>query len=392
MNENYIAEARNVVKIFGKNKSEAEKMMKKGLGKDEVYKKTGATVALWDINMKIKKKEIFVIIGLSGSGKSTMIRMFNQILKPTSGEIIVEGQNVEKLKGKELRNLRRKKVSMVFQNFGLLTHRNVIDNVAYGLEVRGVPKKERLKEAEKFITMVGLEGLGDQQISSLSGGMKQRVGIARALLNSPDVLLMDEPFSALDPLVRKEMQFELLSIQRKLEKTIIFITHDINEAFKLGDRVAIMHDGVVVQSGTPEEMSTNPVNDYVREFVEGADMSMVLKVKNVMFTPLCMVRENVSAANAVREMRENQVSSAYAIAEDMTFLGIITLDNAIKARQEKLPLFSLLTKGIPVTGEEILLKDVMSKAVEAKFPIAVVGDRGKLKGIVSRASVLSSLS
>ncbi|NLV81914.1 MAG: betaine/proline/choline family ABC transporter ATP-binding protein [Synergistaceae bacterium] len=392
MNENYIAEARNVVKIFGKNKSEAEKMMKKGLGKDEVYKKTGATVALWDINMKIKKKEIFVIIGLSGSGKSTMIRMFNQILKPTSGEIIVEGQNVEKLKGKELRNLRRKKISMVFQNFGLLTHRNVIDNVAYGLEVRGVPKKERLKEAEKFITMVGLEGLGDQQISSLSGGMKQRVGIARALLNSPDVLLMDEPFSALDPLVRKEMQFELLSIQRKLEKTIIFITHDINEAFKLGDRVAIMHDGVVVQSGTPEEMSTNPVNDYVREFIEGADMSMVLKVKNVMFTPLCMVRENVSAANAVREMRENQVSSAYAIAEDMTFLGIITLDNAIKARQEKLPLFSLLTKGIPVTGEEILLKDVMSKAVEAKFPIAVVGDRGKLKGIVSRASVLSSLS
>jgi glycine betaine/proline transport system ATP-binding protein len=281
---------------------------------------------------------------------------------------------------------------MVFQNFGLLTHRNVIDNVAYGLEIKGVPKKERLLEAEKFIKMVGLEGWEEQQISSLSGGMKQRVGIARALVNSPDVLLMDEPFSALDPLVRKEMQFELLSLQRKLEKTIIFITHDINEAFKLGDRVAIMHNGVIVQSGTPEEMSTNPANDYVKNFIEGADMSAVLKVKHVMFTPLCIVRENVSAANAVMEMRENQVSSAYAVADDMKFMGIITLDNAIRARKEKIPLFSLLTKGIPVTGEEIYLKDIIPKAVEAKFPIAVVGDRGKLKGIVSRASVLSSLS
>ena len=392
MDNNYIIEAKNVTKIYGKNRTEATKMMKNGCEKDEVYKKTGATVALWDVSLRVKKKEIFVIIGLSGSGKSTIIRCFNQILKPTSGTILFEGQNVEKLKGKDLLNLRRKRISMVFQNFGLLTHRNVIDNVAYGLEIKGVPKKERLLEAEKFIKMVGLEGWEEQQISSLSGGMKQRVGIARALVNSPDVLLTDEPFSALDPLVRKEMQFELLSLQRKLEKTIIFITHDINEAFKLGDRVAIMHNGVIVQSGTPEEMSTNPANDYVKNFIEGADMSAVLKVKHVMFTPLCIVRENVSAANAVMEMRENQVSSAYAVADDMKFMGIITLDNAIRARKEKIPLFSLLTKGIPVTGEEIYLKDIIPKAVEAKFPIAVVGDRGKLKGIVSRASVLSSLS
>lgn len=392
MNNNYIVEAKNITKIYGKNKAEATKMMLNGSGKDEVYKKTGATVALWDVSLKVKKKEIFVIIGLSGSGKSTIIRCFNQILKPTSGTILFEGQNVEKLKGKNLLNFRRKRISMVFQNFGLLTHRNVIDNVAYGLEVRGVQKKERLLEAEKFIKMVGLEGWEEQQISSLSGGMKQRVGIARALVNSPDVLLMDEPFSALDPLVRKEMQFELLSLQRKLEKTIIFITHDINEAFKLGDRVAIMHNGVIVQSGTPEEMSTSPANDYVKNFIEGADMSSVLKVKHVMFTPLCIVRENVSAANAVMEMRENQVSSAYAVADDMKFMGIITLDNAIRARKEKIPLFSLLTEGIPVTGEEIYLKDIIPKAVEAKFPIAVVGDGGKLKGIVSRASVLSSLS
>ena len=392
INEDYIAEARNVVKIYGKNKAEATKMMTEGLDKDEVYRKTGAAVALWDVSFKVRRKEIFVIIGLSGSGKSTIIRCFNQLLKPTSGTILFEGQNVEKLKGNELLNLRRDKVSMVFQNFGLLTHRSVIDNVAYGLEVRGIPKSERFEKAQDFIKMVGLEGWEDKPIATLSGGMKQRVGIARALVNSPDMLLMDEPFSALDPLVRREMQFELLSIQRKLEKTIIFITHDINEAFKLGDRVAIMHNGRIIQSGTPEEMSTNPADDYVRNFIEGADMSMVLRVKHVMFRPQCIVRENVSPANAVMEMRENQVSSAYAVGDDMKFMGVVTLDDAIRASQEKLPLFSVLTKNIPVTGEEVLLKDIIQKAADARFPIAVVGERGKLKGIVSRASVLSSLA
>ena len=392
INEDYIAEAKNVVKIYGKNKAEAAKMMSEGLDKDEVYRKTGAAVALWDVSFKVRRKEIFVIIGLSGSGKSTIIRCFNQLLKPTSGTILFEGQNVEKLKGKELLSLRRDKVSMVFQNFGLLTHRSVIDNVAYGLEVRGIPKSERFEKAQDFIKMVGLEGWEDKPIATLSGGMKQRVGIARALVNSPDMLLMDEPFSALDPLVRREMQFELLSIQRKLEKTIIFITHDINEAFKLGDRVAIMHNGRIIQSGTPEEMSTNPADDYVRNFIEGADMSMVLRVKHVMFRPQCIVRENVSPANAVMEMRENQVSSAYAVGDDMKFMGVVTLDDAIRARQEKLPLFSVLTKNIPVTGEEVLLKDIIQKAADARFPIAVVGERGKLKGIVSRASVLSSLA
>ena len=300
INEEYIAEARNIVKIYGKNKAEASRMMSEGFEKDEVYRKTGAAVALWNVSFKVRRKEIFVIIGLSGSGKSTIIRCFNQLLKPTSGTILFEGQN-----------------------FGLLTHRNVIDNVAYGLEVRGVPKKERFEKAEEFIRMVGLEGWGDKPISSLSGGMKQRVGIARALVNSPNMLLMDEPFSALDPLVRREMQFELLSIQRKLEKTIIFITHDINEAFKLGDRVAIMHNGKIIQSGTPEEMSTDPADDYVRNFIEGADMSIVLKVRHVMFPPQCIVRENVSPASAVREMRENQVSSAYAVADAV--YGIVSV-------------------------------------------------------------------
>lgn len=391
INSDYIVEAKNIVKIYGANRAEAAKMMSAGYDKDTVYRKTGAAVALWNVSFKVRKKEIFVIIGLSGSGKSTLIRCFNQLLKPTSGTIEFEGQNIEKLKGADLLNLRRRKISMVFQNFGLLTHRNVIDNVAYGLEVRGVPRKERMEKAEELIKMVGLEGWGDKPISSLSGGMKQRVGIARALVNSPDVLLMDEPFSALDPLVRREMQFELLSIHRRLEKTIIFITHDINEAFKLGDTVAIMHDGQIVQSGTPEEMSMNPANDYVRQFIEGADKSRVLKVKHIMLAPSCLVRKNESPANAIMEMRANQVSSAFVVDDGMYLLGLLTLDDAIKANREKLSVASVLTKDIPVTGEELFINEIISKAAQARFPIAVVGERGRLKGIVSRAAILSSL-
>lgn len=391
INSDYVVEAKNIVKIYGANRAEAAKMMSAGYDKDTVYRKTGAAVALWNVSFKVRKKEIFVIIGLSGSGKSTLIRCFNQLLKPTSGTIEFEGQNIEKLKGADLLNLRRRKISMVFQNFGLLTHRNVIDNVAYGLEVRGVPRKERMEKAEELIKMVGLEGWGDKPISSLSGGMKQRVGIARALVNSPDVLLMDEPFSALDPLVRREMQFELLSIHRRLEKTIIFITHDINEAFKLGDTVAIMHDGQIVQSGTPEEMSMNPANDYVRQFIEGADKSRVLKVKHIMLAPSCLVRKNESPANAIMEMRANQVSSAFVVDDGMYLLGLLTLDDAIKANREKLSVASVLTKDIPVTGEELFINEIISKAAQARFPIAVVGERGRLKGIVSRAAILSSL-
>ncbi|MCE5202585.1 MAG: betaine/proline/choline family ABC transporter ATP-binding protein [Synergistaceae bacterium] len=391
INSDYVVEAKNIVKIYGANRAEAAKMMSAGYDKDTVYRKTGAAVALWNVSFKVRKKEIFVIIGLSGSGKSTLIRCFNQLLKPTSGTIEFEGQNIEKLKGADLLNLRRRKISMVFQNFGLLTHRNVIDNVAYGLEVRGVPRKERMEKAEELIKMVGLEGWGDKPISSLSGGMKQRVGIARALVNSPDVMLMHEPFSALDPLVRREMQFELLSIHRRLEKTIIFITHDINEAFKLGDTVAIMHDGQIVQSGTPEEMSMNPANDYVRQFIEGADKSRVLKVKHIMLAPSCLVRKNESPANAIMEMRANQVSSAFVVDDGMYLLGLLTLDDAIKANREKLSVASVLTKDIPVTGEELFINEIISKAAQARFPIAVVGERGRLKGIVSRAAILSSL-
>ncbi len=283
--DNNIIEVSHVSKLYGLNKKDAAKLMNEGSEKDEVYKKTGVTVALWDVSFKIKRGEIFAIIGLSGSGKSTLVRCFNQLLKPTSGKILFEGKEIESFNKKELLEFRRNKISMVFQNFGLMSHRNVMDNVAYGLEVKGVSKEERQKRAVEITKLVGLEGWEYKPIDSLSGGMKQRVGLARALASDPEVLLMDEPFSALDPLVRKDMQFELLSLQRKLEKTVIFITHDINEAFKLGDTVAIMRDGKVIQIDTPENMSAHPADGYVKKFIDSADKTKVLSVKHIMITP-----------------------------------------------------------------------------------------------------------
>lgn len=384
-------EAKNVTKIYGRNKSAAIKMMSAGADKNEVHQKTGATVALWDVSFEVKKEEIFVIIGLSGSGKSTVIRCFNQLLKPTSGQIMVDGKSIGDMDKKELMQLRRNKVSMVFQNFGLFTHRTVIENVAYGLEVRGVPKEERGDKAMHFIKMVSLEGWEDKPIASLSGGMKQRVGIARALVNDPEVLLMDEPFSALDPLVRRDMQFELLSIQRKLGKTILFITHDINEAFKLGDTVAIMRDGKVIQIDTPENMSANPADEYVRQFVESADKTQVLTARNVMITPGCLIRLKEDPANAIRAMRSADLSSAYVVDNKMRLLGVLSLDAAVKAKETGAPVSDMVETNLMTTTEDVLLSDIMPLAAESRYPVAVLNGDSVLKGIVTRAAVIASI-
>lgn len=392
MDDNNIIEVSHITKLYGINKKEAAKMMKDGSDKDEVYKKTGVTVALWDVSFKVKQGEIFVIIGLSGSGKSTLVRCFNELLKPTSGEITYDGRNIESFNKKELLEFRRNKISMVFQNFGLMSHRNVMDNVAYGLEVKGVTKAERQERAIEMTKLVGLEGWESKSIDSLSGGMKQRVGLARALANDPEVLLMDEPFSALDPLVRKDMHFELLSIQRKLGKTVIFITHDINEAFKLGDTVAIMRDGKVVQIDTPENMSTNPADDYVKKFIDSADKTKVLSVRNIMITPACLIREKDSAKNAIREMQQNSVSTAYAVDSKMRYKGIVSIDDAIKASKENIMLFDLIIKDVLTVNEYTLISEILPMAAETKYPIAVIDDEGVLKGIVTKASVLSSLA
>ncbi len=391
MTDDIILEASHVSMIYGHNKARAAQLMEAGGEKTSVFQETGATVALWDVNFKVRRGEIFVIIGLSGSGKSTIVRCFNQLLKPTGGYAAYEGQHIDAMSKQELLEFRRSKVSMVFQNFGLFTHRTVLENVVYGLEVRGVPRQERRDKAVEVIKLVGLEGWEDRPITSLSGGMKQRVGIARALANDPEVLLMDEPFSALDPLVRQDMQFELLQIQRKLGKTILFITHDINEAFKLGDTVAIMRDGKIVQIDTPAGMSMAPADDYVRAFIESADKANVLSVSSIMATPTCIVREGDDPAIAVREMGREHLSTAYAVDHDMRLLGVVPVDAALQCWREKRPLAEAIQRECVTTSPDVSVRDIMPIAAETRYPIAVVGDDGVLLGIVSRASVLSTM-
>lgn len=391
-NKQTIISVQNVTKLYGVNKADAAHMMKEGSNKDEVYKKSGVTVALWDVSFEVKRGEIFVIIGLSGSGKSTLVRCFNRLHRPTSGKILYDGMDIEKLGNKELLEYRRNKISMVFQSFGLMSHRNVLENVAFGLEVKHVAKPVREEQARKMISMVGLEGLELQPISSLSGGMKQRVGLARALANDPEVLLMDEPFSALDPMIRRDMQFELLSIQRKLEKTVIFITHDINEAFKLGDTVAIMRDGKVIQIDTPENMSTNPADDYVRRFTESVDKTKVLCARNIMSTPACVVRSTEGTNTAIQEMNANGVSTAYVVNGKLKLAGIISIDDAVRARRENIPLKDIIMHDVKTTSEDTLISDIIPIITESRYPVAVLDADEKLVGIITRASVLSSLT
>lgn len=390
-NNNNLLSVKNVSKLYGADKNKAIKMKKAGKDKNEIYKETGVTIALWDVSLDIKKGETFVIIGLSGSGKSTLVRCFNLLNKPTSGKIYYQGKDIGSFDKKELNDYRRNKISMVFQQFGLMSHRDVIGNVEYGLEIKGISKEERQAKAEEMIAMVGLDGYEKEPISSLSGGMKQRVGIARALANDPEVLLMDEPFSALDPLVRKDMQFELLTIKEKLNKTIIFITHDINEAFKIGDRVAIMRDGEVIQVDTPEEMSKNPANDYVKQFIDSADKTQVISVKNVMVTPNSIVRLKDSPNFAINTMNSNGVSSAYVVGDKMKLEGVITIDDAIRANKENLTIRDVIIRNINTTTPDTVLTDIMTIATETPFPIAVVDEDGRLKGIVSKVHVLSSM-
>ena len=387
-----VLEAQRVSKIYGLNKAEAGRMMSEGSSKEEVRKKTGATVALWDISFEVNQGEVFAIIGLSGSGKSTIIRCFNQLLKPTGGHVLFEGRSVDAMSKSELIALRRNKVSMVFQNFGLFTHRTVLENVAYGLEVRGMSRAQRTEKALALIDMVGLEGWGDKPISSLSGGMKQRVGIARALASDPEVLLMDEPFSALDPLVRSEMQFELLQIQRRLGKTILFITHDMNEAFKLGDRVAIMRDAKIIQIDTPEGMTAHPADDYVRQFIESADKTQVLSARQVMIRHICLVREKDDPQNALREMQREGVSGAYVVDGKMCLLGVVTAEAAAAARREGKVLTEVLEREVMAVSPDTLVSEIIPLTAQARFPIAVVEEDGTLAGIVTKSALLSCVT
>lgn len=391
-----ILRVENLYKLFiplesFKKEDEAMQMLKSGHTRSEVLQATGITAGLTDINFNVKKGEIFVLIGLSGSGKSTLIRCLNMLHKPSYGSIYFEDRDITKFSPGELQEFRRTKISMVFQSFGLMDNRNVLENTYYGLEIRGVPKKERENKALEMLAMVGLEGWEHKKISDLSGGMKQRVGIARALTNDPDILLMDEAFSALDPLVKNDLQFELLRIQEKMGKTIVFITHDINEAFRLGNRVGILRDGRMVQIASPEEMITRPADQYVRNFINNVNSSKVFTVHNIMTTPTCMVRISDGAGMALKSMQSSGVSSAYVIGEHLEFIGLITIDSALKVLAGYSTFNDAIFRDIPVIDNlDAPVADIMPVAANTPYPLAVVDKEQHFRGIVTKASVLSS--
>lgn len=381
----------NVSKIFGPRPKSVIPMVKKGMTKEQILAETGHTVGVYNASMDIKKGEVFVVMGLSGSGKSTLIRCFNLLNKPTDGSVFIDGLDIAKGSQAELKKVRQEKIAMVFQHFGLFNHRTILANVEYGLEVRKISKDKRQEIARKNIEIVGLKGYEDKYPEELSGGMQQRVGLARALANNPDILLMDEPFSALDPLIRREMQLELLDIQNRLQKTIIFITHDVNEAFRIGDRVAVMKDGHVVQIGTPEEIIENPANDYISEFIKDIDRSKVFQAEHVMINPNALVSINSGINVAIKEMQENGISSVFVVDRERRVQGIVTIDDAIKGLKEKKTIKDILRTDINIVQRDEYISDLIPKALESKFPLAVVNEEEKLIGFILRVHVLAGL-
>ena len=380
--------------LFGPEKAKAKKMIKQGKSKQEILKETGCTIAVRNANLEIEEGEMFVIMGLSGSGKSTLVRCINRLNEPSMGEIWLSGRNITSLSDKELLQIRRKEMAMVFQHFGLLPHRTVLSNIAFGLELQGVPKEEREKKAYESIAVVGLKGYENQRVDELSGGMQQRVGLARALANDPEVLLMDEAFSALDPLIREQMQDELLDLQEKMKRTIVFITHDLDEAIKLGDRIAIMKDGEVVQVGTPEEILTDPANDYVTRFTESVDRGRVVTASSIMLTQPIVVRIRKDGPEAIiRKMREKRLYALPVIGTDEQFLGEIRLKDVLRLRKEGArDISSIVMKEVPSVLESMTVEDMLPLLPKVQQALPVVDENNRLKGVVSTSAIIIEMT
>lgn len=387
-----IIEVKNLTKIFGKNTKQALKLLDNGHSKEEILKQTGSTVGVNRANFSVEEGEIFVIMGLSGSGKSTLVRLINRLIEPTGGNIYINGEDLAKMNKQELREVRRKKLSMVFQKFGLFPHRTVLENAAFGLEIQKVEKQEREEKAKKALELVGLGGYLDQNPGQLSGGMQQRVGLARALTNDPSVLLMDEAFSALDPLIRKEMQDELIHLQSKMKKTILFITHDLDEALRLGDRIALMRDGNIVQIGTPEEILVNPANDYVEKFVEDVDKSKIFTAQHIMKRPETIQIEKHGPRVALERMREEGISSILVTDKNRQLQGYVTAEAASQAvKSQSGDLKEIIKTDIPQVDKDTALQDIFSVIYDSQTPVAVV-EEGKLLGIIVRGAVIAALA
>lgn len=386
-----VIEVRHVTKVFGPDPESVLPLIEQRWTKEKILRETKHTVGVDDVSFAVEPGEIFVIMGLSGSGKSTLVRLLNRLIEPTKGTIEVHGRDIVGLNAEELRRVRRESISMVFQKFALFPHRTVAENVEYGLEVQGWSKIKRRAKALEALRLVGLQEWADSLPSQLSGGMQQRVGLARALANDPDILLMDEAFSALDPLIRKDMQDELLELQEKMNKTIIFITHDLDEALRIGDRIALMKDGSIVQIGKPEEILMNPANEYVERFVEDVDLSKVLTASSVMRRPETVGLDRGPRV-ALELMRECGISNLFVVDRGKRLLGVITAEDASAAAKEGRTLEEIVIKDVPAVAPELLLWELFEICSSSRFPVAVVDGNGRIQGVIVRGAVLGALA
>jgi glycine betaine/proline transport system ATP-binding protein len=380
-------------KVFGKRGEKALAPEYQEMDRSEIQDELGCVVALRDVGFQVAEGETFVVMGLSGSGKSTLARCIIRLIEPTAGEIFIDGQDVLQFDEKTVNELRRTQVSMVFQHYGLLPHRSVIENAAYGLEIRGVDQAERLARAAAMLEKVGLAGREYAAPRELSGGMQQRVGLARALTVDPAILLMDEPFSGLDPLIRAQMREELAELQSEMKKTIVFITHDLDEAITVGDRIAIMRDGEILQLGTPEEIVDNPANEFVQEFTRGISKTRVLPISRIMEPPCCVASQDDSPRSVMQTMEISGHPYVFITDENQECVGIATkdqiascdedlhesLENIDAHQPQAVPLDTSIEKALPlIIGHE--------------FPIPITNDQGKLMGMASQSAILEVIA
>lgn len=384
---------KDLYQVFGSNPKRGIKLAKRGKSKAEILKETGMTLAINNVSFEVNESETFVIMGLSGSGKSTVIRCLNRLIDPTAGEIILDDKSVTKMTKQELIEMRRNKMNMVFQNFGLLPNRTVLQNAEYGLEIKKISPEIRREKAMEALKLVGLVGYEDSYPDQLSGGMKQRVGLARALANDPEVLLMDEAFSALDPLIRSDMQDELIELQQNMKKTIIFITHDLDEALKLGDRIMLMRDGEVIQIGKPEEILSNPADEYVERFLQGVNRSELLTAADIMVKPWTTVNIERGPRFAFNECQKHGLEHVLVTCGGRVLAGTASAQDIKAAIPQGKTTLHDITRADEVNrvAPDTNIKDIIELTLRSSVPVAVVNDDGKLLGVIIKSSILRAM-
>lgn len=387
-------EVKNLYKIFGEHPQRAFKYIEKGLNKAQILEKTGLSVGVKDASLTIEEGEIFVIMGLSGSGKSTMVRLLNRLIEPTRGQVLIDGVDIAGISDNELRDLRKKKIAMVFQSFALMPHMTVLNNTAFGMELAGVPLNERQEKALDALRQVGLENYAQAYPDALSGGMRQRVGLARALAINPDILLMDEAFSALDPLIRTEMQDELIKLQAKHQRTVVFISHDLDEAMRIGDRIAIMQNGEVVQVGTPDDILNNPANDYVRTFFRGVDISQVFSARDIARrAPAGLLRKTAGFGprSALKLLQDDAQEFGYVIERGQRFIGIVSVDSLKSALAAGLGLDAALLDTPAAILADTSLSELLTPVGQAPCALPVIDEAQQYLGIITKGMLLQAL-